>query len=113
MQNPKSQSQEFEELKVPKDSDCVQMYEFVKSSNKDRTFENGKAFYEFTRDKEDLNSYRDIVLKDKVSDNACLASSSEDSCIMLYLRNLQLMLPLCVNQGLSCFMGSLEHPVWT
>lgn len=40
----------------------MQMAEFVKSKSKDGTFENGRAFYEFTRHEEDLDSFKDVVL---------------------------------------------------
>lgn len=51
------------------DEDNVQMSKFVEKKLSPRTFENGRAFYEFT-DKEDLNYYKEVVAeqKNKVSD---------------------------------------------
>ena len=40
----------------------MQMAKFVKTTKNVRTFENWRAFYEFTRGEEDLDSYKDVVL---------------------------------------------------
>lgn len=61
LQDTEYVSEKFEVLTVGND-DCVQMAKFIKCKSKDGTFENGRAFYEFTRDEEDLNSYKEVVV---------------------------------------------------
>ena len=63
MQNPKYMTGQFFVLKV--DEDNVQMSDFVKKVLKLK-FENGRAFYEFTRTEEDLLYYREVVRMHKV-----------------------------------------------
>ena len=59
--------QSFHMLRVGEDN--VQMSEFIKNELDLRTFENGRAFYEFNRE-EDLNYYKEVVKveKDQVQD---------------------------------------------
>lgn len=53
----------FDVLEV--DEDYVKMSEFVTA--KLGTFENGRAFYEFNREEEDLLYYKEVVRMNKVS----------------------------------------------
>ena len=52
------------------DEDNVQMSKFIEKTLGSRTFENGRAFYEFT-DEEDLIYYKEVVKeqRNKVSDS--------------------------------------------
>ena len=65
MQNPDYNSEEFEILTVG--DAYVQMAELVKSNSKDHTFENGRAFYQFTSEDEDFDSFKEVVLMEMVS----------------------------------------------
>lgn len=62
-QNTLSTPQMFDTLQV--DRDYVQMSKFVES--KGHTFHNGRAYYEFIRDEEDILDDTDVVLMDKVT----------------------------------------------
>ena len=52
--------EQFRIMEVDKDNDNVRMSDFIKDQN-NSLFENGKAFYEFTGNKEDLLYYKEVV----------------------------------------------------
>lgn len=63
-QNTLSTPQKYITLQVALDRDYVQMSKFVES--KDYKFHNGRAYYEFVREEEDILDDTDVVLMDKV-----------------------------------------------
>ena len=70
-QHSKRHSEKKESFHVLEvDEDNVQMSKFIEKKLGSRTFENGRAFYEFT-DEENLIYYKEIVTeqRNKVSDS--------------------------------------------